>query len=72
MVNDVIRQRLTALTARAALRSMTVRPAPEGYALASAWRVVCCGSLDQLSDWLAAAEAREIVAPPVVDSRADC
>lgn len=53
------RERLDALAARAAKRSMTVQPSPEGFQLANPWRVVCCGTLDQIADWLTSAEERD-------------
>ncbi|MFE7717510.1 hypothetical protein ACFU44_00520 [Nocardia rhizosphaerihabitans] len=67
-MTNLTRERLEALAARAAKRSMTVQPAPEGFQLASPYRVVCCGSLDQIADWLTAAEENDLrsVAPPAV------
>lgn len=53
-----IDETLDALRERAALRSMTVKSASEGWALASPFRVVCLGSLADVADWLAAAESR--------------
>jgi hypothetical protein len=53
------RARLDALRERAALRSMTIEPAPEGWALASPFRVVCLGTLADVADWLEAAEQRD-------------
>ncbi|MEV0548818.1 hypothetical protein OG308_16630 [Nocardia salmonicida] len=53
---------LNALKDRAALRSMTIRRAPEppyGWELSSPYRVVVTGSLDNVSAWLTAAEARD-------------
>ncbi|MFE3443510.1 hypothetical protein ACFXNW_10800 [Nocardia sp. NPDC059180] len=51
--------RIDALTERAAKRSMSIRPAPEGWQLANPWRVVCTGSLDNVDAWLTAAEGRD-------------
>ncbi|MFD6224508.1 hypothetical protein [Nocardia asteroides] len=56
--------RLLSLTTRAAKRSMTVRPSSDGWALASPFRVVCHGSLDNLEAWLDAAEQRDRDRPP--------
>ncbi|MEV0855284.1 hypothetical protein [Nocardia fluminea] len=38
---------------------MTIEPAPEGWALASPFRVVCLGTLADVADWLEAAEQRD-------------
>ncbi|MFD4353120.1 hypothetical protein ACFWPX_11215 [Nocardia sp. NPDC058518] len=51
--------RLDGLCERAARRSMTVKPAPEGWALASPFRTVCIGTLANITDWLTAAEQRD-------------
>lgn len=54
--------RLDELTERAALRSMAIRRAhepPYGWELYSPFRVVVVGSLDNVADWLTAAEARD-------------
>lgn len=65
-MSAVIRARLDALTQRAALRSLSIRRAPEppyGWELASPYRVVCRGSLDNLDAWLTAAEQRDAACP---------
>ncbi|MFD6400134.1 hypothetical protein [Nocardia sp. NPDC060249] len=58
-MSKAIQETLDALRERAALRSMTVKPAPEGWALASPFRVVCLGTLANVADWLEAAETRD-------------
>lgn len=61
-MSAVIQPRLDALTERAARRSMAIRRAPEppyGCELYSPFRVVVVGSLDNVADWLTAAEARD-------------
>lgn len=61
-MSDAIQPRLDELTARAALRSMAIRRAPEppyGWELYSPFRVVCHGSLDNVEAWLTAAEQRD-------------
>ncbi|MFB7874124.1 hypothetical protein ACFC06_02655 [Nocardia sp. NPDC056064] len=75
-MNAVVQPRLHALTKRAARRSMAIRRAPEppyGWQLYSPFRVVVSGTLDNVADWLTAAEARdEQPAPPnLADLRAD-
>ncbi|MFI1240486.1 hypothetical protein [Nocardia salmonicida] len=66
---------IEALRERAALRSMSVRKAEErgAWELYSPYRVVCVGSLDNVADWLTAAEERDgrAVAVPALGSRAD-
>ncbi|MFF2084582.1 hypothetical protein ACFVVM_12440 [Nocardia sp. NPDC058176] len=66
-------RQLDKLSARAAKRSMTIRPSVEGFALETAWRVVVTGSLKQIDNWLTAAEASDLkaVAPPAVGNSAD-
>lgn len=54
---NTIRQQLEPLVERAALRSLTIKPCPEGWQLASPWRVVCVGTLDDIDAWLTAAES---------------
>ncbi|MFC9664530.1 hypothetical protein ACFVJ5_30210 [Nocardia sp. NPDC127606] len=68
-----MKARLDALRERAALRSMTVKPAPEGWALASPFRVVCLGTLANVADWLEAAEQRDHESLPLtaIGERAD-
>ncbi|MEV0543794.1 hypothetical protein [Nocardia salmonicida] len=58
-MSSAIRARLDELTERAARRSMTVRKAEErgAWELATPWRVVCLGTLDNVADWLTAAES---------------
>ncbi|MFD6394526.1 hypothetical protein [Nocardia sp. NPDC060259] len=61
-MSDAIQARLGALSARAGLRSMAIRRAPEppyGWELSSPFRVVVSGSLDNVDAWLTAAEARD-------------
>ncbi|MEV6061856.1 hypothetical protein AB0L62_17795 [Nocardia asteroides] len=55
------RERVAALTKRAARRTMTVRKAEEVgvWELANPWRVVVTGTLDNVADWLTAAEERD-------------
>ncbi|MFD4442816.1 hypothetical protein ACFWPK_23875 [Nocardia sp. NPDC058519] len=68
-MNDAITPRLDELTERAALRSMAIRKAhepPYGWELYSPFRVVVTGSLDNVADWLTAAEARDDQ-PPVLN-----
>ncbi|MFE9788063.1 hypothetical protein ACFYO7_22055 [Nocardia salmonicida] len=58
-MSDAIKPQIDALIERAALRSMSIRRAPEppyGWELSSPFRVVCHGSLDNLAAWLTAAE----------------
>ncbi|MEV6362026.1 hypothetical protein [Nocardia asteroides] len=52
------RERLDALTERAARRSMTITSTATGWQLASPFRVVVHGSLDDVGAWLTAAEQR--------------
>ncbi|WP_194825694.1 hypothetical protein [Nocardia sp. XZ_19_231] len=61
-MSKAIQNRLDGLTKRAALRSMAIRRAhepPYGWELYSPFRVVCHGSLDNVADWLTAAEQRD-------------
>ncbi|GGK44792.1 hypothetical protein [Nocardia camponoti] len=61
-MSESIKERLAALSARAARRSLAIRRAPEppwGWELYSPFRVVCHGSLDNVADWLTAAEGRD-------------
>ncbi|MGW5314521.1 hypothetical protein [Nocardia thailandica] len=69
-MSDATQQRLTELTKRAALRSMTVRKAPEVgvWELANPFRVVVTGSLDNVAAWLTAAEERDGCPPTVVEN----
>ncbi|MFC6009578.1 hypothetical protein [Nocardia lasii] len=53
---SAIRQQLEPLVDRAALRSLTIKPCPEGWQLANPWRVVCTGTLDNIDAWPTAAE----------------
>ncbi|MEV0854708.1 hypothetical protein [Nocardia fluminea] len=55
-MSDAIDPQLADLTERAARRSMTITSTPEGWQLASAWRVVVLGDLDAIDAWLTAAE----------------
>lgn len=58
-MSDAIQTVLAELRARAARRCMGIRQAeeaPAGWQLHTPFRVVCHGSLDQLGDWLTAAE----------------
>ncbi|MFD4434158.1 hypothetical protein [Nocardia sp. NPDC058497] len=75
-MSDAIKPWLDELTERAALRSMSIRRAPEppyGWELYSPFRVVCHGSLDNLAAWLTAAEQRDGCPPTVAETggRAD-
>ncbi|WP_043661828.1 hypothetical protein [Nocardia thailandica] len=61
-MSSAIQPRLDALTKRAARRSLSIRRAPEppyGWELCSPFRVVVTGTLDNVADWLTAAEARD-------------
>ncbi|MFC9473964.1 hypothetical protein ACFTS5_17445 [Nocardia sp. NPDC056952] len=61
-MSGAIQPDLCELTKRAALRSMAIRKAhepPYGWELYSPFRVVVTGSLDNVADWLTAAEARD-------------
>ncbi|MEU4708032.1 hypothetical protein AB0G00_16500 [Nocardia salmonicida] len=61
-MSGAIQPRLDELAERAALRSMAIRRAhepPYGWELYSPFRVVVTGSLDNVADWLTAAEARD-------------
>lgn len=64
-MSKAIQNRLDGLTKRAALRSMAIRRAADGWELHSPFRVVCHGSLDNVADWLTAAEQRDGQALPV-------
>ncbi|MFD3463281.1 hypothetical protein ACFWVM_26495 [Nocardia fluminea] len=55
-MTSATKAQLADLTERAARRSMAVRSTPEGWQLASAWRVVVLGDLDAIDAWLSAAE----------------
>ncbi|WP_336082367.1 hypothetical protein [Nocardia sp. SSK8] len=58
-VSDATKTRVAELTDRAAHRSLGIRRAPEppyGWELYSPFRVICHGSLDNIADWLSAAE----------------
>lgn len=57
-MSDAIVHRLEQLRERAALRSMTIHSAPEGWQLASPWRVVVLGDLSAIEAWLTAAESQ--------------
>lgn len=63
-MSKAIQNRLDELTKRAALRSMAIRRAADGWELHSPFRVVCHGSLD-VAAWLTAAEQRDRQALPV-------
>ncbi|MET9216232.1 MULTISPECIES: hypothetical protein [unclassified Nocardia] len=56
MIGELQKQ-VDALRERAARRSMSITPAPEGWQLASPWRVVVLGDLDAIGAWLSAAES---------------
>ena len=61
-MTGAIQPGLDELFKRAALRSMAIRKAhepPYGWELYSPFRVVVTGSLDNVADWLTAAEARD-------------
>ena len=61
-MSEAIKPQLDALTERAAQRSMAIRRAsapPYGWELYSPFRVVCHGSLDNVTAWLTAAEQRD-------------
>jgi hypothetical protein len=61
-MSGAIQPRLDELTKRAARRSMAIGRAhepPYGWELYSPFRVVVTGSLDNVADWLTAAEARD-------------
>ncbi|MFD4353693.1 hypothetical protein ACFWPX_14130 [Nocardia sp. NPDC058518] len=69
IVSGPVQLGLDELTERAALRSMAIRKAhepPYGWELYSPFRVVVTGSLDNVADWLTAAEARDDQ-PPVLN-----
>ncbi len=72
-MTSATKAQLDALHERAARRKMTVKPAPEGWALASPFRVVCLGTLANVAHWLTAAEARDHEPLPLsaVGARAD-
>lgn len=60
-MSEVIRERLEALTERAARHSLHVRRIPDppyGWELVGPTKRVCRGSLDNLEAWLSAAENR--------------
>ena len=58
-MNSPFGERVAALTTRAAKRSLTVHPVPEGFQLANPWRVVVTGHLDNLEAYLTAAEQND-------------
>ncbi len=58
-MSEVIRPMLEALSARAAVRSLTIRRVnhwPYGWEMSNRHAVVCSGSLERLAEWLDAAE----------------
>lgn len=67
-------ERLEKLRQRAALRSLTIKSASAGWELASPYRVVCLGSLDNIAAWLTAAEERDRAtsALTALGTSADC
>ncbi|MFD4443880.1 hypothetical protein ACFWPK_29320 [Nocardia sp. NPDC058519] len=61
-MSKAVRKQLEALNERAAKRSMGIRRSdepPYGWQLANPFRVVCIGSLDNIADWLTAAEGTD-------------
>ncbi|MFC9661849.1 hypothetical protein ACFVJ5_16565 [Nocardia sp. NPDC127606] len=56
LMTSQTKAQLADLTERAARRSMTITSTPEGWQLASAWRVVVVGDVDAIAAWLSAAE----------------
>ena len=59
-MNDTTRRVPAELTERAKRRSMAIRWSDEppcGWELYNPFRVVCFGTLDNVADWLTAAEA---------------
>ncbi|MEV6656431.1 hypothetical protein [Nocardia fluminea] len=72
-MSRTIQPQLDELRERAARRSMAITSAPEGWQLASPFRVVCHGSLVNVADWLTAAEQRDGEALPIraIGMRAD-
>lgn len=71
-----VNPQLDVLRERAALRSMAIRKAPEppyGWEMYSPFRVVVTGSLDNIADWLEAAEQSDRRPQPLntAGSRAD-
>lgn len=58
-MSAAIKQQLAELVERAERRSLAIRTAhepPYGWELYSPFRVVCFGTLDNVADWLTAAE----------------
>ncbi|MCP2318951.1 hypothetical protein APR12_004314 [Nocardia amikacinitolerans] len=58
-MSEVIRPMLEALSARAAVRSLTIQRVnhpPYGWEMSNGHTVVCSGSLDRLARWLDDAE----------------
>ncbi|MGY0501034.1 hypothetical protein ACWZHB_21330 [Nocardia sp. FBN12] len=75
-MSKAIQETLDALRERAALRSMAIRKAPEppyGWELYNPYRVVVTGSLENVADWLTAAEQRDVAPRPLntAGARAD-
>lgn len=75
-MTSATKAQLADLTEPAARRSMAIRKAPEppyGWELSSPYRVVVTGSLDNVSAWLTAAEARDHqpLLPAAIGARAD-
>ncbi|MFC6011128.1 hypothetical protein [Nocardia lasii] len=75
-MSDETMPQLDTLNKRAARRSMAIRRSTEppfGWELHSPFRVVCHGSLDNVADWLTAAEQRDEQPRPIraIGIRAD-